>query len=75
VEERDFATIPLSADEREKFLARHVGMEDDSRAYIWFAFDNSGKTVTLWKDELGLTATMADEAGLDDFAARLRGMK
>ena len=75
VEERDFVTVSLSADEREAFLARHVALEGDDRAYIWFAFDNSGLTVTLWKDELELAATMADEAGLKDLAARLRGKK
>ena len=72
MDEKEFVTVEISTDERERFLAKHVILETDDRAYIWFAFDNSVKTVTMWKSEIELAATMADEAELGDLAARLR---
>jgi hypothetical protein len=67
-----FRLIEFTPEEREAFLKFHVMPKNEAEGYIWFAVNNSEAYISLWCEELEITADMAERAGLTDLAARLR---
>ena len=65
-------SIPVIPYEREHFLVENSMPVNDTEGYIWFAFDNFKNVAQLFVDEAETAASMAERAGLEALAARIR---